>query len=300
MTIPLEHLEVVRDEISSTITDLGLHLDLVRSLVDAPQRSLLGFLPPEAQKAVDDMVRDDRAARRSHIHDGRGADVGLRIMNSDAPVRGQASPAPLNLSPASFEAYAWATLQHLVKNAGYHLTRVYELLEQRGWCPWPRPAVRDLPIDVDDDGNVIVPGTVALAAQLRILCWEIRHTPLLEATLRELRYLNEQAETVVEGAGRTHLGDCPHCGRPTLVVYFRGDRDTPGAMFVRCGRDPKTGHHQPCTCGSEWCPCKTKPLTHRHTWWRNPREAPDPRIAHDWHDLASRLNIQRATKEPTP
>ncbi|GAA1790434.1 hypothetical protein GCM10009795_040160 [Nocardioides hankookensis] len=299
MTIPLEHVEVLRDEISSKLTELGMLLDLVRDLVDAPQRSLLGFLPPETQKAVDELVADERRARRSHIHDGTGDDVGLKFLNADYPVRGIASPAPLSLSPASFEAYAWATLQHQVKLTGYHLQRRDQIADARGWCDWPRPA-RELPLTIDDDGELHVPGAVELAAHLRILCWEIRRTTLLEDTLREIKHLTETAENVVDGAGRTLLGECPHCHLETLVVYFRGDQDTPGAMFVRCGKSPKSGHYELCRCESAWCPCKDKPVTHRHTWWRNPREAPDPRIAHDWHDLASRLNIQRATKEPTP
>lgn len=291
-------LEVARDDVSRHLTELATLLDLVADLVDARQRNF-GFLTPDARLAVDEFLREEKAARNSHAHDGRAGDVGLKWLNRDVPstsVLGE-SPAPVTIAAASLEAEAWATLWHGVERT---TRRLRNRDHDRGWCPYP--AVRQLRVARDTAGAPTWPSIDALAAHLRQLVWETTDEQLLVTIERELAHLIGQAETVVDGAGRTHLGECPHCGRDTLVVHFR-DRDqvtgTRLGEFVRCGKDPKTGHHERCTCADEWCPCKTSPVTFRHTWWRTTRDAPDPRVAHDWNDLAGRLNIRRATKEPT-
>lgn len=302
-SVPAEHLEVLRTEISKHLTELSILDGYIQPLKVSRQRSLLGFMSPEARQVLEQLTHEELLARRDHIHDGQGDDVGLKFMNADWAVRGTASQAPANISPAAFDAIAWATLQHQVHQATRHLTAADEHLERtRGWCPWPK-VVRDLPL-VDHNGTPTDPGMGALAARLRILTWDIRYTRLLEDISRELAHLRTLAELIVDGSDRTSLPDpCPHCGRHTLVVLWRTDTDNNGVRIpdvARCEKDPKTGHHEPCTCESAWCECKTTPVTYRHTWWHSPRDAPDPRTAHDWHDLASRLNIQRATKEPTP
>lgn len=295
-------VDLLRDDASRILTELGALLDLVHALTSGRQRDL-GFLTPDGRQALDELLREERAAQRGQAHDGVGPDVGLKWLNRDIAAGGIGEiPAPVRMSAASFEAYAWATLQHLVSRATRQLRRDDPLVDaRRGWCPYPRP-VRDIPMDVDDDGALVWPEARALVAHLRILCWDLGRRQFLAETIRELEQLVVQAETVVDGAGRTHLGECPHCGRDTLVVHFR-DRDqvtgTQLGEFVRCGKDPKTGNHERCTCPDDWCPCKNSPITFRHTWWRSTRDAPDPRVAHDWHDLAGRLNIRRATKEPT-
>lgn len=296
-----EIVEDFRDDVSRHLTELGGLLDLVSSLVDARQRTI-GFLTPDGRQALDEFIRQERAAQRGHAHDGRGADLGLKWLNRDITAAGLGeAPAPVTMSAASLEAQAWASLQQLVTRATRHLVFNDPRTDiARGWCPYPRP-VRDIDLDLDQAGAIVWPEIPALVAHLRTLSWDITDTNLLADITRELEHLTIAAETVVDGAGRTHLGECPHCQRDTLVVHFR-DRDENGnrlGEFVRCGKDPKTGHHEQCTCSDDWCPCKETPVTFRHTWWRNVRDAPDPRVAHDWHDLAGRLNIRRATKEPT-
>lgn len=295
-------VDELRDDVSRHLTELGTLLDLVQALIVGRQRDL-GFLTPDGRRALDELIRDERAAQRGQAHDGIGADVGLKWLNRDITASGIGEiPAPVRMSAASFEAYAWATLQHLVTRSTRQLLRDDPSVDlARGWCTYPRP-VRDIHLHRDQAGAIVWPGAGQLVAHLRILCWDLARPQLLSEIVRELEHLISQAEAVVDGAGRTHLGECPHCHRDTLVVHFR-DRDEHGnrlGEFVRCGKDPTTGHHEPCTCTDDWCPCKHTPVTYRHTWWRTTRDAPDPRVAHDWHDLAGRLNIRRMTKEPTP
>jgi hypothetical protein len=301
-TAATELLEDLRDDISRHLTELGALLDLVHNLVDSRQ-SNLGFLTPDGRQALDELLRTERTQQHAHAHDGIGLDVGLRFLNRNTATAGTGDvPATVAVPAASVEAFAWAALQQLVTKATRHLVRLDPLIDaDRGWCPVPKP-VRDIPLQLDQAGAIVWPTSNQLVAHLRILCWDIAKPQLLRDTLRELEHLTGIAEHVVDGAGQSQLGECPHCGRNTLVVYFRGERTDKGARtgaFIRCGKDPQTGHHGLCTCGSEWCPCKRTPVSFRHTWWRNTRDAPDPRVAHDWHDLAGRLNIRRATKEPT-
>lgn len=270
--VPVEDLQA---EISKSLTDLAALADLVHQLVDSHQRGL-GFLTAEGRKILDAQLLADRKFRRTQPDrfddDGRLV-LGLDFLNRDTMVAGTGHVATAaTISALSVDAEILFTLHHLIR-------RVTKALERAGLCTLHR-----LPAE---------PPRNQLLAHLRKLCWDAPSRSLLTEVQRDLDQLHEAANLVIDGNDRTAMDDpCPHCGRKTLVVYFRKG-------LIRCDRDPRTGHFQVCRCPDSYCDCKQKPVSFRHSWWRAARLAPNPRTAHDWHDLAGRLNHNR-TKETCP
>lgn len=279
MTTDPTIVEDIQADISATITDLVILTDLIGQLVTTRQRGL-GFLTPQGRQILDQLTRLEQTERRAQPTQP----LGLRWLNRESSTAGTGDvPAPVTMSAAAVDAEIYFTVHDLTRRVGKALARVEPVVEtDRGWCRWPRRP-RHAP----------EPNSIELMGHLRTLVWDSPSPSLLGDVLHSLQRLVEAADLVVNGNDRTQLGDCPHCGRPTLTVYFRDD-------VIRCDKDPVTGHFQACRCSDPYCDCKQKPISFRHSWWRVPRNAPDPRLAHDWHDLAGRLNLKRAIqKEPT-
>lgn len=269
-TIRELHAEVVE-----SLDQLRAAAGFVLDLLDSRQRGL-GFLTPEGRRILDAQLQADRRQRRTQperLADDGSLVLGLDWLNRDTHVAGTGHiPAPAAVSATAVDAEILFTLHHLIR-------RVTARLERAGLCTLHR-----LPAE---------PTYGQLFDHLANLVKSAPSPTLLTEVQRELDHLLESTSLVVDGNDRTHLGDCPHCGRSTLVVYFRDE-------IVRCDRDPHTGTYAPCRCEDRYCDCKRSPVSFRHTWYRSVRNSPKPRTAHDWHDLASRLNIQRASKETCP
>lgn len=258
-TAPIVDVTDIQAEISATLTDLAVLVDLVAELLDTQQRGL-GFLTPDARKAQDQMMRAERRARV----DTKKRALGLGFMRGTPSTYGTGHITGAgNPTALSVDADITFTLIHLSQRTVRALTRA-------GVC-----ALHRLPGE---------PTTSDHIAHLRALAWTAPSIPLLASIQRDLERLVESATYVVDGNDRIQLGNCPHCGTKTentLVVYFK-------TGIVRCDRDPRTGHYSPCVCGDPYCACKHKPVSHRHEWHRDRGAA-----RNGWWALSDRM------KQPT-
>lgn len=252
-------------DISAQLTQLAALADLVTELVDSRQRGL-GFLTPAARQMIDAQVVADRVAQRTQPEQDRG----MKWLNRSTYVAGTGHvPAPATVPVVSFEAEMWAELRHLVR----HVVRA---LHRAGVC-----VLAQLPAE---------PTTGVLLAHLRELVYAAPSPSLLLRVTRTLDGLIDAATLVVDGNDRAQLGDdCPHCGHPTLVVWFKDD-------VIRCDRDPRTGHYSPCQCPDEFCDCKQKPVSFRHEWHRT--EAAARARRNTWYALANLLTARRQATRP--
>jgi hypothetical protein len=263
-------IDQLQTEISAQLTDLTVLTERVVDLVDTHQRGL-GFLTPLGRQAMDRQVRDERAERRGQPDrvDEAGHPVnGLDWLNRTTPVAGTGNvPAPAEVPAVAMDAEIYFTLRDLVR-------RIVRDLDRAGICTLHR-----LPAE---------PTNTQLITHLRGLVMSAPKASLLAQVSSEVAHLLEQATVLVDGNDKAFLGDCPHCGNPTLVVYFNDGE-------IRCDRDPHTGHFGPCRCPDAYCDCKKKPISFRHTWHRDRAAATD-----GWWTLADRLNLTRKIEGAQP
>lgn len=248
------HVETTQALIGVTLTDIDALLPLVAALTSSRQRGL-GFLTWEAKQAQAAQAKKEARDRRLREQAGQPIGPGER-------------PTPGNLAGLSVEHELWFTLRDQVRRA----TR--DLLRTRAMC-----TTFKLPKD---------PTSRQLIDHLRFLVGDITTPHVLDYIAHDLAAAFAAAKQLIDGQPRTKLTSaCPHCGRRTLVVYFE---DT-GEDIIRCDRDPRTGHYETCTCPDPLCACKTRPVSHRHTWYRARGTGPD-----GWLTLANRLTITRTTQ----
>lgn len=254
---------------TSLVLDIAIALDKlvplagrVAEIVDVT-RPTLKFLSPDLRQALDQAARDERAAR---VDTGLSSQLGLRWL------RGRETDARLGVGRLagrpdviSADADIEFTLRDLIR-------RLTSGLERAGVtvCIIPR-------LDHDPTTEQLVRHLTALVHLTAEEGW----SRLLKAVARDLERLVDQAQHVIHGAKTTTFGDCPHCGRPTLVVHF--DNAT-----IRCDVDRKTNELEPCKCGDSYCLCRYKPVEFRHEW-HGPR---------GWNRL-KRLRARRETPPPS-
>lgn len=262
---------VLATEIDRKLSDLGALLPLVDKLVDSHQRGL-SFLSPDAKDALDHAAREEKAHRVDT--NPRFQTPGLQWMRgtTGGGVLG-AVGVPGNVTAISAQADITFTVHDLTR-------RIRTSLAKAGICPLSRLAADATTQDRLEHLSALVwvAPDVASAAQL------------LRSVDRDLEHLVGLADLVVNGNDKTTYGDCPHCRRPTVVVYFRPE------FLIRCDRDQKTGHYEPCVCRDPDCLCKYKPTTFRHTWQK---ERPH---AHDgvWKFDRLRRQADETTTTTTP
>ena len=267
----------LQSEVDQALVKLAADTSLVHDLARGHQGGL-GFLTPESRKILDAQLQADRLYRRTqpdHLDEHGQVVIGLDWLNRDSHVAGTGYVrSSATISAVHVEAEILFTNHDLIR-------RTIRRLRDAGVCTLHR-------LDVD-------PTTVQVVEHLRTLIWSAPSPSLLQEIQRETDHLTELASLTIDGNDRAGMEDpCPHCNRQTLVAYFRDG-------LIRCDRDPHTSNYAPCQCEDRYCDCKSKPVSFRHTWYRSKRTAEKPVTAHDWHDLANRLNIHRAaTKETCP
>lgn len=233
---------------------IRVELPTLRMLLDSRQRGL-GFLSVEAAKVQDDLLRQERRDRVEHARDG-------------ITVTGH-TQAPGSINAFSLLA-EWTAL--LVEIERFLTSR----LDAAGVCVLATGPSRD---DMDDTTRYI--RVVRLLAVCRRGRWLTRlHSDLVQ--------LHDRITRAIDGNQVKAMPDpCPWCGHRTLVADLL-------AGVIECGRDPDTGHYEPCICSDSYCPCRA-PGRFRHTWMRDHK-------AHrgsSWHGLRDAINASQRT-EDTP
>lgn len=239
---------------TETIADIQTTLTKIRDLAGYLEVLIhgnsrgLGFLTPEHLEDRRRAWEAERAAMAQRLALGE-------------PIGTGHTSAPGDLAAISASAELWATTRH-------HL----------------RITIRRVPTTSAPQFAHLEPTTVD--GTIRALSLALDHaTPRqtdLDTMRRDLEHVHRTLDRVVNGHDRSRLNTpCPYCGRHTLVVDHRNGT-------VTCDRDPHTGHHHPCTCTDQLCPCHTTPITHRHTWHQ------DRGARHDgWWALSDLLNRNR-------
>lgn len=262
-------LEEVRTEISHNLRDLTAESELVELLIATRQRRL-GFLTAEGRAAIAVQVAQDQraqAVRRRNLEP-----LGLAWMRTETDKGPGVTAAPGAVDVISVQA---ATIRRLHQLVEYLTTALFA----QGVCTLHQ-LLTEAPIQ-------------DVTTHLRALAMDLDDHDALTDVLESLEKLVEDLRDVIDGNDRTHLpAPCPHCGRDSLIVFWRD-------KITRCDKSPKSRHYAPCTCPDPLCECKHRPVAYRHTW---NLDRP-PSAANSWQTLASRLNHNRsitAPKEPTP
>ena len=243
---PLLGSQDLRTLVVAELAGVREDLRLVRTLVSTRQATL-GFLSVEAAKVQDDLIRDERADRVQHARDG-------------IKVSGQ-TPAPGSINAFSLLA-EWEDLLGDVERSV-----TARLLRARVCHISSRPGAGDTE-------------EAARYARVVELVRVLSRDTYLRRVHADLVDLHARVTRCIDGNQVKAMPDpCPWCGHHTLVANL-----TTGV--ITCDRDPHTGEHETCLCSDSYCPCKTKPRSHRHTWQRD-----DP--AHkgsSWEGLRRAIN----------
>ena len=268
-------LEATAALVDDLRVDLTVQLQVVADLdaqvcelLDSRQATSVATQSDTARARRDAQVRAERAAARGQVGlqpVGRG----LGWLNPSIPLAPGAAPAPVTMPAMSVSAEIVHTLRHHVRILGEG-PRLLQHAYRR--VPSTHPAAYLPVITTDADTRALVTQLVALVG-----ITDARRR--LEALGRDLTHLEAIAGDVVHGPPRTnHPGDCPWCGRPSLVTHHR----TLGRAeeYIRC-----TGRHA-CTCAYPDCPCHRPGSRHRHEW------ANTGRATNTWSNLAT-LQDQR-------
>lgn len=236
-------IEEARVNLSQALTTLTGHASHITDLTDTRHRGL-GFLTPEARRIMDQQIRAERTDRATTARRLRDRQLHWNLYDP-APAASGPTRAPGNIRAWSWAVEADQVLTDLTR-------RAIRVLYADGVCTLRRlPAEHTLR---------------QLIGHVRTLSWDLTDLRLLDTMIRQVEWLNQEASRIVDGAQRVALnGDCPHCGRRTLVVHLSGDDEG----VIRCGRDPHTGDLEPCVCDDAYCACKHSPRTHRHEWHRD-------------------------------
>lgn len=258
-------------ELSSVLGDLqGLVPHLLQLTTTHPRG--LGYVTHAGRLAMGKQHQEEKQVARDNARLGFPAPSGDK-------------PAPGNLTPVS----AHADLTMRLIDAGHKLTQA--LLLQGDVCPATRLSREAT--------------NTQLLDYLLDLQRLVRHLPTLTKVTADLTEIRDRVSDIVDGQARVSLRElwgpdavCPHCHRPTLVLY--------GRDVIVCEEDTRTGEkHPPCTCSDVMCECKSRPRAFRHTWYRDPRDERRG-TASTWHHLAARLKgavelkTDRRKKKPQP
>lgn len=247
------YLEETADEIHDLVAELLPLVAEVHGLVDRRHtgQPSLGFLTPDARIALDEAAREERAGRI----DTTPRPVGLQWMRGTGGgyLLGEGR-LPGRHGATSCEAEIAFTLgQHAhrlevaVNLAGVYTAHAY-LDEHTTLGQLINVVDQYVDAVLTVDRNTDKAAGYGRTARRQ-----------LTSLRRDLEYLVRLADRVVNGVRTTAHGDCPHCGRPTIVVDLEGS-------VVTCDVDRKTSQHEPCRCGDDYCTCRYKPVEFRHTW----------------------------------
>lgn len=256
-------VEDLHVQVSATLTELAGLADLATALIDSRQRSNT-ILGPVARAELDLAISTDRRLRRTKKKHA----LGLAWLNSETTVTGTGHVrAPGSINAVSAVADLWATLAH---SSTWLTRRCTTTARAEIGSLNAEPTIRDL------------------FAHLRTVSHACGDSRALTAVLVDLDHCRDTLTRVVDGDDRAYIGDCPHCGLATLVIDRR-------AETIRCDRPSGEDHHRICQCSDQFCDCQQKPVSHRHTWWRDPAKAPDRR--HTWAALENHLRSRRNADE---
>ena len=224
-------------EISTNLQEIAREADRVTALHDTHQRGI-GFLTPTARAMIGKQWVRDREDRREADRLGQAHGTG--------PVA-----TPGNFAGIAVDVEVWTILRDQIRKAQKSLTAA-------------------------GNGRPLVAGENTTVHQLTgvllDLMWDLTDTKVLRLMSADTEYALELVTNLVHGNSREALDDpCPHCGRKTLVAYFKKD----GADEVRCDRDPVTKEFEKCLCRVALCECQAAPKRFRHTWYR-PRPGTQP------------------------
>lgn len=275
-------LAATAEDIATLRHDIRAQLDVLvdldeklTDLLDTRQAVAIGFLTDELRAARDEQVRADRAAARG-IQE-RHATPGLEWLNRDHRLGSGQVAAAVTVPAAS----ASAQLHFGILDHGRRLARKARLValeleqteeEDHGVCAWPRRPIGALEFDTDDTSLRVV------ADRFAVLVDAYTNRPGLKKILEDLEHLEEVALDVVDGRATPVPGECPWCGRPSLVLQ----RPQPYKPHViRCA-----GAHR-CQCADEWCRCQRNPHKHRHEWTNSGR------ATHSWTQLTREQNRRK-------
>lgn len=257
-------LDDLQTQIAEILNELTHTLaPLIRPLVHLRQGGLV-VIDPAALAKQDDAMRADRAERIEHYE--RSYAAGIVPLGGFTNGAGE-SPAAGNIAGISVAAE-----MHMVLS--YQIRQLVRDQAKNGICTLVKIPTEPL------IGDLLV--------GLRALVWQTTTMPLLNTVLAEVTQLRDHALDLIDGNDQTKLAaNCPHCDRPTLTVYFR-------TGIIRCGRDPRTKHFEPCWCPDPLCTCKDRPTSVRHEWHRSRGSKPD-----GWYTLDRLINPERPAGERT-
>lgn len=244
----IDLLEDAKADAVRMLTDLAADLDLVHALRDSHQLRP-GFPGLETLEIQGQMVRTERAQRALRLKAGE-------------PVGTGEIAAPGNLNALSVDAEVWATLHD-------HVRRIVRHLNQMGACSI---------VAVREGLTTKQLGTLLLGL-VEGIPFNAAAETLVDGIIRDLEHLVEEVDQLLNGNPRARLGACPHCGRNTLVAYFRED-------LIRCDREPRSRHYAPCACSDPLCGCHENP-SYRHTWHRLHTGSDG------WLNLAGRIKLDK-------
>lgn len=236
--------QVLAGEVTILLAQLRPLANQVHDLVDSYQPTLTLFTGPETREAVAAAIRDERAGRV----DTTARPVGLNWM------RGTTTERPLGAHAEAGRGHAVSSAANITFTLADAVGRLQTSLDRAGAgvCVLPRlgqdPTLGDLAAHL---AALVGHAAAALAPAIAI--------PKLRSIRRELQWVVDEAGVVIDGTGQTTHGDCPHCGRPTIVIDFR-------TGVIRCDVDRRTGKVEECRCGDDYCLCRFKPVEFRHEW----------------------------------
>jgi hypothetical protein len=235
---------VLAAEIEVILEKLRPLANQVHDLIDSHQPTLAGFIDAETLTSIGLAIREERRGRVDTTDRPAGLQW-MRGTTTDRPLGAQAAvgrgPAVSSAANTAFTLADLARrLQASIDLAGVGI-RVIPPLP-------PDPSIGHLAVHLvtltRHAARTLPPG---LAIQK------------LRSIVRELQWLLDEADVVIDGTMQTPYGACPHCGRPTIVVDFR-------AGVIRCDADRRTGHLEECRCGDDYCHCRFHPVEFRHEW----------------------------------
>lgn len=229
-------------EIRTHLAHLRSWLPLIRSMPET-HRDGLGFIPTEMRQ----VMGRQHAVERRELREAQ---------SSGLPLGRGASEAPGNLSSWALEADVDATLRHLLR---YVLRRT--------------PAAH-VPVSKAATMGHLERSTGTALDRLSTACRYVTDRHVALAVQRDLDHLVTTCRRALFGEDRMHLGTCPHCRRPTLVVYLQTGvircerpRNEDDGRTPRCKCDPEDPASQ-LAGASQLCPCHSDPKFDHH-WLRD-------------------------------
>lgn len=236
--------QILAAEITVLLQQLRPLANQVHSLLDSYQPTLSGRIDPQAQAAIAVAIREERAGRV----DTTTRPVGLNWM------RGTTTERPLGTHAEAGRGHAVSSAANIAFTLTDAVGRLQTSLDRAGAgvCVLPR-------LGQDPTLGHLAVHLAALVGHAAHALPPVIAIPKLRNIRRELQWVVDEADVVIDGTGQMPHGDCPHCGRPTIVIDFR-------TGVIRCDVDRTTGQVERCSCGDDYCLCKYKPVEFRHEW----------------------------------